>query len=279
MLCANRAQVVSIEGFTLLGYIDLHTHILPGLDDGPADLDSAIALARDMSARGFDKVVATPHCFEGNPSPETIEKQLQLLTKELARCGVPLEILPGAEHTPDPYLVRRLQAGELLTLNGSRYILLELPALQPLPAYTAELIFELRVRGYHPVLAHPERVLAFQKNLSLLYGLAEKGAVIQLTLGSLAGYFGPESEQAALKIAAAGLAHLAATDAHRPGDRLAALPKAAALLDKLLGPGAAALLLRERPENLLAGRPLELPAVEPPAAKKIKKQPLFRRNR
>jgi len=93
-----------------LGYIDLHTHILPGLDDGPADLDSAVALARDLAARGFRTVVATPHCFEGNPPPATIETQRQLLVKELARLGVPLEVLPGAEHSPDPYLARRLQA-------------------------------------------------------------------------------------------------------------------------------------------------------------------------
>lgn len=243
-----------------MSYIDIHTHILPGLDDGPADLGAAVELARGLVARGFRKVVATPHCFEGNPSPGTIMQRLVQLRDELSRLKIPLEVLPGAEHVLDPQMVRRVLAGELLTLNGGRYLLVELPMQQLLPPYVEQLIFELKIHNYYPVLAHPERVSVFQKDPASLIRLIHGGAVTQVNLASLVGLFGPETRRTALKLLSMDMVHLVATDAHSPGHRLAAVPDVVALLERKKK-GMAGLLLKERPGMLLESRPLDLPAV------------------
>lgn len=233
-------------------YIDIHTHILPGLDhDGPPDMNSALDLARAMVEHGFDTVVATPHSLEGRPCPADILHCLEEFRQKLAKLRIPLRVLPGSEHAVEPGLLEMVQCGEVLTLNNTRYLLLELPPLQPLPPYFETLLFELRTRGYFPVLAHPERVDVLVKDFDLIHRLVASGILTQLTLGSLAGLYGRMIRQAALKMITRDLAHFAATDAHSPGRRLETTGKGAALLDKHKGAGTARLMLRERPARIL----------------------------
>ncbi|MEW5785245.1 MAG: CpsB/CapC family capsule biosynthesis tyrosine phosphatase [Bacillota bacterium] len=241
-----------------MGYIDIHTHILPGLDDGPATLPEALALAAALVEKGFTAVIATPHCFEGKPAAPAILENLGEINRALSERSIPLRVLPGAEHALEPQLVKRLQDGAVLTLNRGRCLLIELPLYQPLPPYTRDLLFELRARAYYPILAHPERVMAFQDHFSSLLEIVRGGAMTQLTLASLTGVMGPEAQRTAKRMLKHKLAHFAATDAHSPGPRLGAVPRAAALLEQDLGPGAAALLLSERPQLLLENRPVLL---------------------
>ena len=133
-----------------------------------------------------------------------------------------MQVLPGSELALEPQLLRRVKSGQALTLNRGCYLLIELPVYQQLPLYTEELLFELKAHGYRPILAHPERVKAFQVEISYLYRLVEKGVYLQLTLSSLTGLLGPAVQKTAWKLLSHGLVHFMATDAHCTGRRLSA---------------------------------------------------------
>jgi protein-tyrosine phosphatase len=253
-----------------LGYIDLHNHILPGLDDGPSGMGGALELARAMVGAGFTHVATTPHCFEGDPPAALIKERLEDLQRELFTRGIPLQLLPGAENVLEPLLPRRLEEGKTLTLNHSRFLLVELPVFQPVPPYAGELIFELRLRGCHPILAHPERVAALQKDPGRLYQLVRAGALVQLTLGSLTGLMGSAAARAAALFLANGLGHFLATDAHGAG-RLQGLERGLALVDRLCCPGSARLMLQERPAMVLRDCMPDMPAPQDPCRVKPKR--------
>ncbi len=242
------------------GYIDLHNHILPAIDDGPQTMTEAVSLARDFVAAGYDTVVATPHTSEGNPAPEVILARLRELQSKLDYLSIPLKILPGAEQHIGPDTFERLQKGEILTLNNTRYLLLELPFFQALPPYTDQLLFTLKTNGYHPVIPHPERVIALQKDFQLFYRLHKAGAIYQVTWGALTGLLGTPARLTAGAMLAANLAHLFSTDVHSADSPLLPVDEAAACFEKQNGPGSAELMLSTRPRQLLADQILELPA-------------------
>jgi protein-tyrosine phosphatase len=245
-------------------YVDLHNHILPGLDDGPGTMNEAVMLARAMVKAGYDTVVATPHTFEGRPTKDLILERLAELQNELDRRQIPLKLLPGSEQHIEPQIVKRLLDGEILTLNHSHYLLLELPMLQPVPIYTDQLLFILVSHGYRPVIPHPERVVDLQKNPQLIYRLYRAGAIFQLTWGALTGQLDPGSVKTANLMLDHNLAHLFATDAHNFASRLLVVDKAAAYLDKKLGPGSAELMLSTRPRQLISNETLDLPPARKP---------------
>lgn len=240
-------------------YIDLHNHLLPGIDDGPRTMNEAVMLARALVKVGYDTVVATPHTFEGKPTPALIMDRLEELQGELDRHSIPLKLLPGAEQHIEPAVLDRLERGEILTLNKSQYLLLELPMLQPMPVYTEDTIFELTACGYRPIIPHPERVNVLQGDPKLLYRLYQAGAIFQVTWGALTGHLGTEAEKTASFMVKNNLAHLFSTDAHNFSTRLLAVDQAVACLEKLLGPGSDQIYLSARPRLLLNDQPLELP--------------------
>jgi protein-tyrosine phosphatase len=242
----------------LSGYIDIHNHILPGLDDGPRTMNEAVMLARAMVAAGYDTVIATPHTFEGKPAPTLVNERLEELQEELIHQKVPLIILPGSEPHIEPGIPTLLEKGELQTLNNSRYFFVELPFSQPLPPYTEQLLFELTAKGYQPIIPHPERAEALQKDPDLIHRLHRTGALFQLTWGALTGWLGPDVEKTARYLIEANLAHLFATDAHNAASRLLTVEKSAAILDKLTAPGTATQMLTTRPRQLLNDQPLDL---------------------
>jgi protein-tyrosine phosphatase len=241
----------------LPGYIDLHNHILPGLDDGPRTMNESVLLARAMVAAGYDTVIATPHTFEGRPAPALIDESLQELQEELIHQKVPLTILPGSEPHIEPGIPDLLEKSELQTLNNSRYFFIELPFSQPLPPYTEQLLFELTAKGYQPIIPHPERAEALQKDPDLTHRLHRSGALFQLTWGALTGWLGPEAEKTARYLITTNLAHFFATDAHNAASRLLTVEKSTAILDQLTTPGTATHLLTTRPRLLLNDQPLD----------------------
>lgn len=242
------------------GYIDIHVHLLPGIDeDGPPGLKSSLELAQELVNQGFATVIATPHSLEGAPSAEEVLACRQLFTAELEQRQIPLQVLPGSELALEPQLLRRVKSGQALTLNRGCYLLIELPVYQQLPLYTEELLFELKAHGYRPILAHPERVKAFQDEISYLYRLVEKGVYLQLTLSSLTGLLGPAVQKTAWKLLSHGLVHFMATDAHCTGRRLSATNWAVQRLERQLGVGTAETLLKANPGRLLRNEELEFP--------------------
>lgn len=197
--------------------IDLHSHILPGLDDGAATLEDALGIAEAASSDGIRAIAATPHVRADYPtSPEQMERLVDSLRRELREASVPLELLPGGEIALD--WLPELGDDELrrFGLAGNpRYLLLETPYFG-WPLELEDTFFQLQLRGFTPVLAHPERNGEVQASPERLAPLVERGTLVQLTAASLDGRLGQGPQKTGLRLLELGLAHLVASDAHAP---------------------------------------------------------------
>lgn len=246
--------------------IDLHTHILPGLDDGPKDLPTALKMARAAVADGIQTMVATPHCGDGvyDTTPDTVRRAVEVLTQALQAHGIHLTVLPGAEVRlggADP--VGLLKAGRLMTLNDTgRYLLVELPPLDWHPQIVDQL-YRLRLAGATPVLAHAERIMPFQEHPERIAGLVRSGAAVQITAASLLGAFGPAAKKLAIRLLKHGQVHAMASDAHSVRRRPPHLSPGVQAAAQIVGPTRAMALVDELPAVIVDGRPL--PVVDPPA--------------
>ncbi len=216
--------------------IDTHLHILPGVDDGPETIEEALALARVLVQEGIHSAIATPHYNDEFPrrSAWEIQHRVNDMQHALDRCSIPLRLFAGHEVLIKPGLVEDIQTGRLATLNGGRYLLLELWPSAWIPE-TERVIFELRAAGIIPVLAHVERYHAIQKDPNRLAALLEQGVLTQLTASSLSGLRGKTVRHCAETLLKRGLIHCIASDAHglqkRPPGVLKGLRCAQGLLD------------------------------------------------
>ncbi len=232
--------------------IDLHTHILPGIDDGARTLDDALEMARAFVADGVTTIAATPHVRDDFPtSADVMLHAVDALRQVLDEERIPLTVLPGAELAID--WIPRVNETELrrLTLAGSgRYILVETP-YYGWPVELVEQLLGLRVAGFIPVLAHPERNAEVQQTPSLLVPLVRGGTIVQVTAASIDGRLGRLCRQTASHLVATGLAHLVASDAHTPDVRAAGMQSAA---DALEDPALAEWLVSDVPRALVERR-------------------------
>jgi protein-tyrosine phosphatase len=230
--------------------IDLHCHILPGIDDGPATIEDAMALARVAASDGTRTVVATPHVsWEYPNTAKQIAALVEQVNLRLHDEAIALEVRAGAELAMTR--IGDIGAHELsrLTLGGGRWLLVE-PPFAPVAAGLDALVAELQQRGYRVVLAHPERCVALHRDRAMLERIVESGALTSITAGSLDGKFGGEVRRFALELIHAELAHNVASDAHHASHRS---PTIAAELERA-GLGALrAWLTEEVPGAILSG--------------------------
>jgi protein-tyrosine phosphatase len=234
--------------------IDLHTHILPGLDDGVATLEASVDLAARAAEAGVEAIVATPHVREDFPtSVEAMNRSLADVRACIAYERLPIRVLPGGEVAIEQLDRRAPEELRGFGLAGNpAYLLVEAP-YSALPIDFEERLFRLRAAGITPVLAHPERSLALREDPKLVRRLVRSGTLVQLTAGSIAGTEGEAAHSAALALLDAGLAHCAASDAHGPELGRAGLDAvAAALSDGAL----ADWLTRAVPAAIVAGEPV-----------------------
>lgn len=250
--------------------IDLHSHVLPGLDDGVRTIEASLELLRAAAGDGIDRIAATPHVREDYPTtPGEMELRLAEVCGAAREAAIPVEILGGGEL--DLAFAARLDDDDLrrFGLGGNpTLLLLEFPYLGwPLPL--ADLVFDLQLRGYRIVLAHPERNADVQLDPERLRPLVDNGVAVQLTAASLDGRLGGAPRAAARRLLDARLAHLVGSDAHAPDVRSVGLSGAArAAGDEAL----ARWLTEEVPDALLAGRPLpERP--EPSKRRFLRREP------
>ena len=245
--------------------IDLHCHVLAGIDDGPRTIEQSVALARDAAAAGTATMVATPHVSRRYANDaSTIAAKAAELHDRLAAEGLELEVRAGAEIAITRAL--ELEPGELerLGLGGGPWLLLEPPFL-PSTSGLDIMLADIQRRGHRIVLAHPERCPAFQRDPGMLRAFVRSGILTSITAGSLVGRFGGGVRRFAMDLVAEGLVHNVASDAH---DRGARAPGIMAALDKS-GLGALAdWWTREVPAAILAGAEIPpRPAVAVPGAK------------
>src|SRR5699024_7382 len=171
--------------------IDIHSHILPGVDDGAKTEDDSIAMALAAVEQGIHTIIATPHHMNGvfNNNKSSILTSVNILQDLFTQEGIPLTVLPGQEIRLNGNMIDDVQNGELLSLNHSKYIFVELPTTN-VPRYTDQMMYNLQMAGYKPVIVHPERNEELLEHPTILYELVQKGTLTQVTAGSIIGDFG-----------------------------------------------------------------------------------------
>jgi protein-tyrosine phosphatase len=239
--------------------IDTHLHILPGVDDGPGTIEEALALAKALVQQGIHTAIATPHYNDEfvHLTMVEIRRRVDDLQQELVRHSIPLRLFPGHEALISPELVADVRSGKVATLNGSRYLLLELWNSAWIPE-TERVIFELRALGIIPIIAHPERYRSIQQNPDRLHGLLEQGALTQLTAASLSGIQGRAARACAEMLLKKGYVHFIASDAHSDGTRLAAVKQALGIVEYMLGQEEAQQMSEARPCVVVQNEELRL---------------------
>lgn len=233
------------------GLVDIHAHILPGIDDGAVAIEESIEMAKAAVARGVSAIIATPHfnsCYKCDRT--VLDKEVASLREALNALNVDLKVYPGAEVRISPEVLDSLDAGRVQPLAGSRYVLIELP-FDEIPFYARDLVFKLRLKGLVPVLAHPERSASVQKRIDRLEGFIGQGCLVQLNASSLEAGFG-QDYATAVKIIERGWAFAIASDAHDLGTRPPGLKAAARVAARLLGKQKALKLVRENPLRIIS---------------------------
>ncbi|MFW5980773.1 MAG: tyrosine-protein phosphatase [Halanaerobiaceae bacterium] len=199
--------------------IDLHSHILPGVDDGARNFKEALAIATIASEKGITKMVATPHFRGQELTRKNIEKKIENLQLKIEQQGLEVEILPGAEVYISSDLGRKVEEKKVPTINNSRYLLVEFP-FREIPAFVPDIFYDLRVMDYYPIIAHPERYDPVISSTSNLYELVKKDYVYaQINAGSLRGDFGSRIQKTAIKLIKMDLIHFIGSDVHSSSHR------------------------------------------------------------
>ncbi len=237
------------------GYVDLHAHWVPNVDDGVRTFEEARAVCEGMAALGYERLLATPHIRTAMfpNEPDALRAAFDALVPRLREAGVALSLGLGAEHFFDDALVERLASGRFLPYTGSSAFLLELPN-EVMPEVLQRWSFQLRVRGVRPVLAHPERCATLCRHPDALGRLRRAGVAPQLDVMSLTGRYGRRARRAAERFLREGLYAVAGSDVHRPTD-VEVLARALERLEELVGSDGVRELLREGPLRLLGKGP------------------------
>jgi len=236
--------------------IDLHCHILPGLDDGARDLDVSLAMARHEVAQGVTAVAATPHILPGlyHNSGPAIRQAIQDLQSVLDRERIALRLVTGADVHMTPDFVGGLRSGQLLTIADSRYVLVE-PPHHTAPPQLEDFFFNLVVAGYVPILTHPERLSWVPARYEIIKKLVRAGVWMQITAGSFTGAFGRNALYFAERMLDEGCVHFIATDAHDTERRPPDLARGRDCVAKRVGAKEAERLVLTRPLGILQDQP------------------------
>lgn len=257
--------------------IDLHCHLLPGIDDGATDLDDALALARVAWEDGITTLACTPHIYPGlyDNTAEIIHDGVASLQDELAKADIPLTLVAGADAQLTPNMLEQLKTGRIPTLAGSRYFLFE-PPHHVAPPRMADVIFELLAVGYVPIITHPERLTWIEDRYATICEVFEAGAWIQLTAGSITGLFGKRAQYWSERMLDEGRVHIVASDGHNLRRRRPVLSEARERVADRLGQQAALDMVSVRPQGVILDHsPTDMPALT--KARRPVEQPARRR--
>ncbi|MGB4911604.1 MAG: CpsB/CapC family capsule biosynthesis tyrosine phosphatase [Candidatus Dechloromonas phosphoritropha] len=249
--------------------IDLHCHLLPGIDDGAPDLETSLEMARIAFADGIRTLACTPHIYPGvyENTGDGIRQAVAALQKTLDEAEIALKLVVGADIHVDPDLLLKLRGGEAPTLGGTRYFLLEPPHHVALPRI-ADFVFNLVAAGYTPLITHPERLTWIKDHYPTICGLVDQGAWLQVTSGSLTGRFGPQAKYWGERLLGEGRVHILATDAHGTRRRPPLLAEGQLAAERLVGKEDAWHLVNTRPIGILDNlAPSAMPALPNASAK------------
>ena len=238
--------------------IDIHSHILPAVDDGSTSMEETLAMTAIAERDGISIIAATPHA---NPGYHMVSRKSVLDLVAAVNRAVEnekriLRLVPGHDAHLVPELLPMLKEGRVLTLNFRRYFLLEPPEHFP-ENELKEVAFACMASGFHPILTHPERLTAFLRKPEMLHDLAAQGVIIQVTAASVTGYFGEVIRRYCEMMFKEGIVHIIASDAHSPRHRPPILSLAAdAVSDMGIDPEP---FVRSYPEAILHNRDIDVP--------------------
>lgn len=195
----------------VINMIDIHSHIIFNVDDGPSSLKKSIKMVQTAERLGVKHIIATPHYNNLLSSTDKIVENFSILSSRMADCDVQLHI--GYEVLVSPFTIEKVKLLKTKTLDHSNYILFELP-FDHIPEYIDKLLYEFHAEKIIPILAHPERYRTFVKDFNSFINFIEKGCLAQIDAGSIIGEFGKEAKQFAKKLLKLNLAQFVASDAH-----------------------------------------------------------------
>lgn len=238
--------------------IDIHCHILPGLDDGSADMDESLAMAHIAASSGMEGIIATPH-FRGDEQGLSqltrIIARYRSFARALAQTDIPIQIYPGAEVLCLPQTPRLARQRELPTLADTNYVLVEFLFDESID-YMDSMLRQIQNSGYRLVIAHPERYTAVQRNPLLAERWYQLGYTLQLNKGSILGAFGDRVQSTATALLEDGLIRLIASDAHSIARRTTDMRPLRQWLSRECPPEAVSILMEENPQRLIRGEEL-----------------------
>ena len=237
------------------GYVDIHCHLLPGIDDGAKDWETTLGMAQMAVTDGIETIIVTPHQlgnFEKNQGDD-VRSRTQELQRVLDQYRIPLRVLPGGDVRIEDGMIEKLQSGEVLSLGDLRkHVLLELPHELYFPI--EKVLADLNSLGMVGILSHPERNHGLLRDSAPLSGLVEKGCLMQVTAGSLMGTFGPASQKMSEWMLSEGLVHFIATDAHGTRSRRPLIQRAYDRVAQLTDINTADDLCRRNPALVATGK-------------------------
>ena len=240
------------------GFIDVHSHILPGIDDGASDMEETQEMLKIACSEGIREIIATPHFFSPHrhASPEKIARVLAQVQDKLEEWAIPIKLYAGNEIFYRTGIPDLLEAGGVLTLAGSRYVLVEFdPPVEY--TYLRDGIIKLMSYDYLPIIAHAERYDCFFQERKRLHRIKEHGALLQVNGETLLGSFMDEMSQRGKYMVKQDLVDFLATDAHGSMGRSPRLQKSAAYLYKKLGREKAEKILFENPQAVIQNQPID----------------------
>lgn len=195
--------------------VDIHSHLIPGIDDGAPTLDHSISMIKSMQKVGFEKLITTPHIHPKFPNSEkSIKKNLESLKKNLLENEIKIKIEAGAEYFVDHEFIDKINSKEPLLSFGDRFVLIEC-SFTVKPFFFESVIYKLKEAGYRPVLAHPERYRFLEGDIDWLKEIKMTGVMFQVTLGSIGGYYGTTAKKLGHELIKEGMVDFLGSDLHR----------------------------------------------------------------
>ncbi len=243
--------------------IDIHVHILPDVDDGSPDSVISLEMADQAVTGGVNRLVMTPHCnipgmFDNYNDDDVIRRRMKVFQDQVAEAGIPLTLYTGMEVFGTPEVPAYLKEGRLLTINDTRYLLIEFP-FEGSSYYVTDILSDICRMDYTPIVAHPERYGYVQKDPGLVDYWIRMGCGIQVNKGSLLGRFGRASYYCGFRLLEEGMVSCIASDAHHSEWRTTYMDEVRMLLSREFGEDYADFLTRVNPERILEGKELLWP--------------------
>lgn len=213
--------------------IDMHCHILPGVDDGAKDEETSLNMLKIAQEENIKKIIATPHYYKGyyeNKWEDTI-KNVKILNNLAKSSNINIELLPGVEVLADQHTVDLYNEGIIRGLNDTKYLLIEFP-LMKMPKDALDIVYEIKLLGVMPVVAHPERYISFINDPTMINDFIDEGCLFQTNTSSITGLFGKHVKKLAERFIESGIPSFIATDAHTTGGRSPRFSEAFGILNK-----------------------------------------------